>query len=146
MNDKVQAAAEMRLAIQMFAQTVTEDDKALKIKSVYPRWDEVIGEEVTEGFKFRYGDDLFKVIQPELTIEGHRIPDQGNESLYTKIDETHAGTVNDPIPYDGNMEIFSGKYYIQNGVIYECIRDSDTPLYHDLASLVGIYVNVYATE
>lgn len=146
MNDKVQAATEMRLAIQMFAQTITDEAEALSIKSVYPRWDEVIGKRVKEGFKFTYGDDLYKVIQPELTIEGHRIPDQGTESLYAKIDETHAGTVNDPIPYDGNMEIFSGKYYIQNDVIYECIRDSGAPLYHALADLVGIYVNVYATE
>ena len=146
MNNKVQAAAEMRLAIQMFAQTVTEDDKALKIKSVYPKWNEVIGEKVTEGFKFRYGDDLFKVIQPKLTIEGHYVPGQGTESLYAKVDETHAGTVNDPIPYEGNMEIFSGKYYIQNGVIYECIRDSGTPLYHNLADLVGVYVKVYTIE
>ena len=86
------------------------------------------------------------MIQPELTIEGHYIPNQGTESLYAKIDETHAGTVDDPIPYDGNMEIFSGMYYIQNDMIYQCIRDSGTPLYHNLADLVGVYVKIYVTE
>lgn len=144
--DKIQSAKEFRKAVQMFAQTVTDDTEALSIKSVYPRWDEVIGKKVKEGFKFIYGDDLFKVIQPELIIEGHYIPNQGTESLYARIDETHEGTVTDPIPYDGNMEIFCGKYYSQNDVIYECIRDSGTPLYHNLADLVGVYVNIYATE
>lgn len=140
--DKLQKAKEFRKAVQMFAQTVTDDTEALSIKSVYPSWEEIVGAEVKEGFKFRYGDDLFKVIQPKLKIEEHYIPNQGTESLYAKIVETHAGTVGDPIPYDGNMEIFSGKYYIQNDVIYECIRDSGTPLYHNLADLIGIYVNV----
>ena len=144
--DKLTMMKQMRLAVQMFAQTITEDEKALSISSIYPRWDEVIGTKVKEGFKFRYGDDLFKVIQPELTIEGHYIPNQGTESLYAKIDETHAGTVDDPIPYDGNMEIFSGMYYIQNDMIYQCIRDSGTPLYHNLADLVGVYVKIYVTE
>jgi hypothetical protein len=58
------------------------------------------------------------------------------------VDETHAGTYEDPIPYDGNMEIFKGLYYKQNGVKYLCIRDSGIPLYNDLASLVDIYVEV----
>ena len=140
--DKLQKAKQFRKAVQMFAQTITDDTEALSIKSVYPKWEEVIGTEVKEGFKFTYDDYLFKVIQPELTIEGQHIPNQGTESLYEKIDETHAGTVDDPIPYDGNMEIFNGKYYIQDDVLYKCIRDSGTPLYHNLADLVGVYVTV----
>ena len=146
MDNRLQAAEHLRKALQMFAQTVTDDAEALSIKSVYPNWEEIIGMEVKEGFKFRYGDDLFKIIQPTLTIQEIYIPGQGTESLYAKIDETHAGTVEDPIPYNGNMEIFNGKYYVQNDVIYECIRDSGAPLYHNLADLVGVYVNIYATE
>lgn len=38
------------------------------------------------------------------------------------------------------MEIFKDKYYIQNGVIYKCTRDSGQPLVHDLSALVGLYV------
>jgi hypothetical protein len=40
------------------------------------------------------------------------------------------------------MEIFKGKYYIQNDVVYLCTRDSGQPLYHDLSALVGSYVEV----
>lgn len=52
------------------------------------------------------------------------------------------GTRENPIAYSTGMEIFNGKYYIQNGVVYLCNRDSGAPLYHDLANLVGLYVTV----
>ena len=140
--DKIERMKHMRLAVQMFAQTITDDNAALSIKSVYPEWEKIIGKTVPEGFKFMYGDDLYKVIQPELTLQDIYPPGTGTESLYTKIDETHAGTAEDPIPYNGNMELFSGKYYIQENVLYLCTRDSGTPLYHNLADLVGVYVTI----
>lgn len=141
-TNKEQASEQLRRALQMFAQTVDDDTEALSIKSVYPRWDEVIGTKVKQGFKFTYENELYKTVQPELTLSETYPPGEGMESLYEKIDETHAGTPDDPIPYNGNMELFNGKYYIQNGVIYECIRDSGTPLYHNLADLVGTYVKL----
>lgn len=49
----------------------------------------------------------------------------------------HAGTQEDPIPYDGNN--------IQNETVYKCTRDTEIPVYHALADLIGIYVEV-ATE
>lgn len=48
-----------------------------------------------------------------------------------------------PIPYNNNMELFEGKYYIQNGVTYICIRSTGTAVYNNLADLVGLYVEVY---
>lgn len=142
--NRIQAAKESRLAMQMYAETVTEDADALIIKSLYPKWQTVIGKTVQEGYKFIYEKLLYKVVQPTLTIEAQHIPGQGTESLYAVIDEAHAGTVEDPIPYDGNMELFNGLYYSQNGVIYHCIRDSGQPVYHALADLVGLYVEVYS--
>ena len=50
------------------------------------------------------------------------------------------GTLADPIPYSGNMALENGKHYIQNGVIYICIRDTVNPVYHALSELVGVYV------
>ena len=38
------------------------------------------------------------------------------------------------------MELFAGKYYSQNGVVYKCTRNTEQAVYHDLAELVGIYV------
>lgn len=34
------------------------------------------------------------------------------------------------------------KYYTQNGALYLCNRDTVNPVYHALADLVGIYVEV----
>lgn len=141
--DRIQAAKESRLAMQMYAETVTDDADALNIKSLYPKWQTVIGKTVSEGYKFVYENLLYKVIQPTLTIQAQYIPGQGTESLYAVIDEAHAGTVDDPIPYDGNMELFNGLYYSQDDVIYFCIRNSGQPMYHALADLVGLYVEVY---
>ena len=54
----------------------------------------------------------------------------------------HAGTEDDPIPFEPPMELFSGKYYTQNGVTYLCMRDSETPMSYDLTELVGLYVEL----
>jgi hypothetical protein len=64
------------------------------------------------------------------------------ESLFSIVDKEHAGTIEDPIPFYQNMEIYEGLYYAQDGVIYRCIRSSGQPLYHDLTLLVGSYVEV----
>ena len=63
-------------------------------------------------------------------------------ALYTVIDVTHSGTQDDPIPYNGNMALQSGKYYTQNNILYLCNRDTVNPVYNALAELVGIYVEV----
>lgn len=119
------------------------DEQALTVKSVYRQWESLVDEGVTvpTGTRFVYGDKLFKTIQAEYTFVSHYVPGSvGTESLFTVIDETHAGAVEDPIPYDGNMELEEGKYYSQNGVIYKCTRATGAPVYHALVDLVGLYV------
>jgi hypothetical protein len=66
----------------------------------------------------------------------------GTESLFSMVDEEHAGTITEPIPFSTNMEIYEGLYYKQYDVTYLCIRSSGQPLYHDLTLLVGSYVEV----
>lgn len=128
------------LVAQMQAQSL-DDAQALTVKAIYPQWAEVIGQTVKQGFKFLYGDALCKVIQPDgLTIQEQYIPGEGTESLYAVINETNAGTQEDPIPYAGNMALENGKYYSQDGVIYLCNRDTEIPVYQDLKDLVGLYV------
>ena len=61
-------------------------------------------------------------------------------SLYTEINETQAGTLDDPIPYNNNMALEAGKYYVQGGATYRCTRSTEIPVYADLKDLVGIYV------
>ena len=66
-------------------------------------------------------------------------------SLWTEICETHDGTIDDPIPYSGNMALESGKYYSQDDVIYRCNRDTGNPVYNALNELVGVYVTEVTT-
>lgn len=120
--------------------TLTVDDAtAYRMREFYPEWAE--GQSYTVGHKLLYGGSLYKVIQAHTSQAGWK-PGVGTESLFTRIDETHDGTKYDPIPYNGNMELLSGKYYTQSGQTYHCTRDTGTAVYHPLAELVGIYVEI----
>ena len=129
-----------KMLIQKQINTLEVDDNtALRMKSYYPTFDEIVGQEVKQGFKFRHGDYLWATVKA-MTIQSHYPPGDGMENLYTKVNETHAGTIDDAIPYDGNMALESGKYYVQQDVIYLCNRDTVNPVYHALSDLVGLYV------
>ena len=58
------------------------------------------------------------------------------------IEVAATGTQDDPITYTPPMEIYNGKYYTQDNVLYLCTRDSGTALSHDLSALVGLYVTI----
>lgn len=116
-----------------------DDATAYRMRAFYPEWAE--GQSYTVGHKLLYGGSLYKVIQAHTSQAGWK-PGVGTESLFTRIDETHDGTKYDPIPYNGNMELFAGKYYTQSGQTYRCTRDTGTAVYHPLAELVGIYVEI----
>lgn len=137
----------MSMLIKQNINSITVDDQtALRMRRYYPTFAELVGQTVKLGTKFRADDsdiaDLYKTIQPELTIQAHYPPGEGTESLYTRINEIHDGTQYDPIPYNGNMTLYNGKYYSQDGVTYLCNRDTVNPVYNKLSELVGIYVEV----
>jgi hypothetical protein len=119
------------------------DNDALSVKSVYPEWETHIGKEVKQGDKMQCDGRLWKVLQQHTVQEQWR-PGTGTESLYTEIVETASGTADDPIPYNNNMELEQGKYYIQDGITYLCTRNTEIPVYQPLADLVGIYVELYS--
>ena len=52
-----------------------------------------------------------------------------------------AGTIDNPIPFEVNMELVEGKYYTEDGVKYLCVRALAQSVWH-LADLVGNYVQV----
>lgn len=115
-----------------------DDNTALRMREFYPDFDELVKRKYTEkdeGYKFRYGDTLYKTAQPNISFVAHYPPGVGTESMYTRIDETHDGTLDDPTPYSGNMELEQGKYYTQNGEIYYCKYGSGIPVYEHLSAL-----------
>ena len=144
-NASMQAVSLVAMQINTFDLT---DAQALSVKLLYPQWNTFVGKELKMGMKVQHNDRLYKVRQDVPTVldqDGYRPGEQGSEALYEEINETHEGTFADPIPYNNNMELFEGKYYIQDGIIYKCIRNSEIALNHPLSSLVGNYVEV-ATE
>lgn len=137
-------ALQLRPVIEKASQSL-DDSMALTAMELFPSWEELVkkGQKAPKGFRFRHGNVLYRTEQPEHTFVSHYIPGSaGFESLFSKVDESHAGSIKDPIPFSQNMEIYQGLYYIQNDVLYHCIRSSGQPLYHDLALLVGSYVEV----
>jgi uncharacterized membrane-anchored protein YjiN (DUF445 family) len=117
------------------------DNEALSVKDFYPTWESKIGDNVEQGYKMLYNDNLWKVRQNHL-IQEHYPPSLATAALYEVIEEQHEGTIEDPIPYTPPMEIFNGKYYTQHDVLYRCTRDSGIALTHNLSALVGLYVEL----
>lgn len=131
-----------RMLIAQQINTLEVDDStALRMAEFYPQWKDLIGTTVDKaGFKFTHNGQLYKTIPEQHSFQADWVPGEGTESLYTRIDETHAGTLTDPIPYSGNMALDAGKYYSQSGAVYLCTRDTVNPVYSALADLVGLYV------
>jgi hypothetical protein len=128
-----------RMIITEQINTLAVDDQtALRMREFYPEWQ--TGKAYSVGFKVRYGSLLYKVATAH-TSQADWTPDVA-PTLFTRIDETHSGTEDDPIQYSGNMALENGKCYVQDGEIYKCIRDTVNPVYDALADLVGIYVEV----
>ena len=135
----VTEARKLRPIIEQAMQSINGND-ALTARSMYSTFESIIGKTVKHGFKFTHGGKLWRTEQPEMTIQEHYAPGMGTESLYSEICESHAGTLEDPIPYNGNMALESGKYYSQDGKVYRCTRDTGNPVYNALSELVGLYV------
>lgn len=113
-----------------------DDTTALRMLPFYPEWAEET--EYTVGYKVRRNGKLWRVVQAHTSQAGWE--PENAASLWEQINETHAGTMDDPIPYSGNMALMAGLYYMQDWVIYKCTRDTGNPVYHSLSELVGLYV------
>ena len=114
-----------------------DDNTALRMKDFYPEWEG--NKKYTVGFKVQHDSKLFRCLQEHTSQTGWE-PSINTASLWEEICESHDGTLADPIPYSGNMALENGKYYMQDGVIYKCVRDTVNPVYNALNELVGIYV------
>ena len=138
--ERTRPLTESEVSRMLLAQQVNtldvDDNTALRMLEFYPQWGEGISYAV--GFKVRYGDKLWRVRQAHTAQVGWE-PEMA-ASLWEQICEVHDGTLDDPIPYTGNMALEDGKFYHQDYVIYRCFRDTGVAVTHPLAELVGLYV------
>lgn len=127
----------LALLIPQQINTLTVDDStALRMLAFYPAW--TSGTAYTVGYKVLRDGKLWRVVQAHTSQTGWE--PENAASLWEQINETHAGTLDDPIPYSGSMALTAGLYYMQDWVIYKCTRDTGNPVYHALSELVGLYV------
>lgn len=133
----IEEAYKLRPIIEQAVQSLN-DSTAVQAVELYPKW--AVGVAYAVGFKMQYNGRLYKVLQAH-TSQADWVPNKA-PSLFTEVNETDKGTLENPIPYNGNMALEKGKYYSQNGVIYLCARDTINPVYNDLKDLVGLYVEV----
>lgn len=129
----------------LFAQmTINNTDMtnsdALAVKDLHPEWSSFIGKSLKAKSRVLYNGHLYRVRQDISSVLENQPPSIHTAALYEEINEENAGTLEDPIPYNNNMELFEGKYYSQNGITYKCTRSTGQAVYHDLSALVGLYV------
>lgn len=130
-------ARKLRPLIELAVQSL-DDETAIQAVALYPIWTEDATYAI--DFKVQYEEKLYKCIQEHTSLSIWT--PSSTPTLWTCINETHMGSIDEPIPYDGNMVLETGLYYIQNGVVYLCIRGTVNPVYHNLSDLVGLYVEV----
>ena len=134
-------AISLRRFLEKSASNIDDDAEALTYRKLVEHWETdtkyAVGDRVAvvENGKIV----LYKCINAH-TSEDTRKPSINTASLWVKIDEVHQGTLEDPIPYSGNMVLEKDKYYVQDDIVYRCTRDSGNPLYNDLKDLINLYV------
>ena len=119
------------------------DENALKVIDLYPEW--AVGIAVAKDSRYQYNGKLYKCVQAHTT-QADWTPDI-TPDLWTVIDVTHAGTIDDPIPAVAGMEYIKGKYYAENESIYLMNRQGmaegeSITLYYLPSQLVGQYFEI----
>lgn len=109
------------------ASTDIQDAQALEMPDMFPAWQEVLdaGKELPKGRIITKDAVLYRVMAP-VTPQSHQEPGgEGMLAVYRPIDQTHAGTQEDPIPYVYGMDCLAGVYYSYHGHTYR-VADGGT--------------------
>lgn len=115
------------------------DEEALGNIELFPTWQSMIGKQVKIDARLYHDDRLWKVRQTHTVSEEWK-PDVAT-SLYVQVVADDAGTIDNPIAFELNMELVEGKYYTEDGVKYLCVRALAQSVWH-LADLIGNYVEI----
>lgn len=139
-----------RLKPYIYKASVSLDDSdALEAVELFPVWqaEHVYTRKNDEEIRVRDPEDgLLYKLNPDIR-EHHSQSDWPPRlvpAIWQKVEKPGQGdTPDNPIPWSWGLEIFNGKYYSQNDVVYVGIRDSGVGIFADLSALVGNYVEIY---
>ncbi len=124
--NKLQAADQLRKALQMFAATLT-DEQALEVATVYPAWEP--GKAYAQGDLFTYGvnsvgdPQLYRVAQAH-TSQDDWLPNS-TQALYTAIGLTDAGYPVWSQPTGAHDAYNTGDIVDYNGTLYQSTIDGN---------------------
>ena len=130
MTNRIQAALELRKALQFFLETLdvdTQAEKILEIPSAFPKY--VVGKAYKVKDIFQYGENavgdpqLYQVLQ-EHTSSAEWTPDTA-ASLYKKIGVTEDGFPEWVQPLGASDAYNTGDIVSYNGVLYESTIDGN---------------------
>ena len=131
MANKVQAALELRKALQFFLSTLdveTESEKMMEVATVFPKFK--IGKNYKVKDVFAYGENsvgdpqLYTVLQ-EHTSSAEWTPDTAT-SLYKAIGMTEEGYPEWVQPLGASDAYNTGDIVSYNGVLYKSLIDNNT--------------------
>lgn len=135
-------ALQLRALIVKAVASLSDED-ALEAVELYRRWEPETDYAADE--RLQHEGELYRVRQSHRSQAIYPPGSTGTEALYARVERPGQGdTPDNPIPYEGNLELYEGKYYAQDGVTYRCTRSTGAPVYHPLSALVGLYVEVVA--
>ena len=124
--DKRQLTEQTRRALQMYAQSLT-DEQALEVAAVYPKYK--TGKAYAEGELFTYGTNavgdpqLYRVAQAHTSSE-EWTPD-ANPALYTPIGLTESGYPVWSQPTGAHDAYNTGDVVDYNGTLYKSLIDGN---------------------
>lgn len=131
MTNKVQAALELRKALQFFLTTLdpeADKEKIMEVPSVFPKY--VVGKTYAVKEVFSYGENevgdpqLYQVLQAH-TSAAEWTPDVAT-SLYKKIGVTDEGYAEWVQPLGASDAYNTGDIVSYNGVLYKSLIDNNT--------------------
>lgn len=131
MTNKVQAALELRKALQYFLATLDADndvEKILEVPSMFPKYK--VGKAYAVKEVFAYGENevgdpqLYQVLQAHTSTE-EWTPDTAN-SLYKAIGVTEEGYAEWVQPLGASDAYNTGDVVSYNGVVYKSVIDNNT--------------------
>ena len=113
------------------------NNDTIKFIDYLPDWNDYVGKSLPINFKLQYNNQAYQTLQYINVVLSDQTPDIVY-SLYAIINEEHEGTLKDPIPYQQQMAIEKGKYYIQYDVVYIAIQNMPTGMPYDLNQIPSI--------
>ena len=109
------------------AETAYTDEEALELPDLLPAWEEALaaGAQLAAGTCLTKDGQVYRVVQA-VTPQSHQPPDgEGMLAVYRPISPGHAGTADDPIPWEYGMDCLAGQYFSYEGHIYRVAAGGD---------------------